>query len=223
MSVFLILLITGLAGMTLMALPGLFHANGGVGHATGSHVSHIGDGGHDVAHMLGSAGAKLGGAKAGALRSGGKISGKIGGKAGGRTWSRFIPNPRVIFSLLTTLGAFGYGFEQIAKFSPIASLIAAIIPALLVERLALTPLWNWMLTFAGDACAPLESVTLSEARAITEFRNGRGMISVEHDGRLIQLRAELKDDQRNFPVKVGETLQIETVDEAHERVTVSLR
>ncbi len=219
MSVFLILLVTGLAGMLLMALPGIFHANGGVGHATGSQISHIGDGGHNVAHILNSAGGKLSSTKAGALRS----AGKLGFKGAGKPWLRLIPNPRVLFSLLTLLGAFGYGFEQIGKFSPLLALLAALLPSLMVERFAITPLWNWMLTFAGDECAPLQTLTLSEAKAITDFRNGRGMVSVEHDGRLIQLRAELKSDQQNFPVRVGETLQIETVDEAHERVTVSLR
>ena len=220
MSVFLILLGTGLLGMLVMALPGLFHANGGVGHATGSHVSHIGDGGHEVAHILG--GAKAGNSHNTAHGTG-KLGAKLTGKETGQQWSRLIPNPRVIFSLLTSVGAFGYGFEQLGKLSVPLALLAALVPALALEKFAITPLWNWMLTFAGNPASSLETVTLAQAEAITDFRNGRGMVSVEHDGRMIQLRAELKEDQRNLQIKVGETLRIESVNEAQERCTVSLR
>jgi hypothetical protein len=134
-----------------------------------------------------------------------------------------IPSPRVIFSLMTLFGAFGYLLVETAHFTPIAAGLLAAAPALLMERFAVQPLWNLLFRFQGTPTAPLDELLLSEARAVTSFRNGRGLVSVVHDGRVVQFRAELTAPQKAMPVRVGDTLFIDEVDAPNERVTVSLR
>jgi hypothetical protein len=92
----------------------------------------------------------------------------------------------------------------------------------LLERYAVTPLWNEMLQFQGEPCSPLEYLLLQEAEAVTPFRNGRGVVQVERDGRLVQFSAHLPAAQATMPVQVGDKLRIEEVDEKNERVVVTL-
>ena len=78
------------------------------------------------------------------------------------------------------------------------------------------------LPLPGPPAPPLDAILLSEAVALVPFRNGRGIVSTNRDGRLIQLSARLRDEEASVPVKVGDRLRIEQVDAEHERVTVSL-
>jgi len=61
-----------------------------------------------------------------------------------------------------------------------------------------------------------------DARAVSEFRNGRGIVEAVRDGRSIQLVALLVENQRSLPVRVGERMKIVSVDADRQRVTVSL-
>ncbi|HLJ79909.1 MAG TPA: hypothetical protein VKT52_00400 [Ktedonobacterales bacterium] len=219
MSIFVILMIAGLVGLALMALPGFArhgHAGAaphGLGHA-GHGVVHIGHGASHVPSGHAVASSATPGAQ------GGASSGPARGNTG-PFW--LTPSPRVLFSLMTLFGAFGYALVEAAHLAPMVAGLLAVIPALLIERFAVTPLWNLLFQFQGTPCAPLQELVLGEATAVTPFRNGRGLVSVVHDGRLVQLRAELVASQKAMPVRVGDTLLIEEVDAEHERMTVSMR
>jgi hypothetical protein len=123
---------------------------------------------------------------------------------------------------MTMYGGIGLGLTRGAHLSETFAAILAILPAALVEKYAVAPYWNMLMTFEGIPSSPLEELTFSEAEAVTPFRNGKGMVSVNRDGRAVQFRATLPDDQCSIPVRVGDKLRIEQVDAEHERVTVSL-
>src|SRR5579871_5873316 len=187
MTIFLASMILGLAGMALMALPG-FARHGHAGTAPHG-IGHLGHGavqaGHGATHAPGVhvAGTGAGHGSHGAART------DAGQTGAGLFWR--LPSPRVIFSLMTLFGAFGYALVGAAHVAPLPAGLLAVIPALLVERFAVTPLWNLLFRFQGTPCASLEELTMTEAKAVTPFRNGRGLVSVVRDGRLVQLRAEL--------------------------------
>jgi hypothetical protein len=216
MSIFLLLMIAGLTGLALMALPGLGrHGHGGVGHHSLGHVGHATVHlGHAGSHA---AGAHVSGAESTTDSTGG---GLVRGSA---SLFSLLPSPRAIFSMMTLFGAFGYALVEAVHLSPIAAGLLAMIPAVVVERLAVTPLWNLLFRFEGTPSAPLDQLAMSEATAVTPFHNGRGVVSVVHDGRAIQLRAELAESQKAMPVRVGDTLCVEEVDAPNERITVSVR
>jgi len=215
MSLFLVAMIVGLIGMVLMAIPGLNrHGHGGLaghGHA-------IGHAGHGISHS--GQGAHL----AGPGRLGGLRGGKGGkeGAAGEGLLARLIPSPRVVFSLLTAYGAFGYALVGAAHMPTLLAAWLAVIPAIALERYALEPFWRAMLQFQGTPCAPLTEMVMCEAVAVTPFRNGKGVVSVVREGRDVQFSARLLENQAAMPVQVGDRLRVEEVDDAHERVVVSL-
>jgi hypothetical protein len=219
MSIFALLMLIGLAGLALMALPGF----GRHGHAgTAPHgIGHVGHGAVPIGH---DAGPPAHGPPAGssATPGGHETAGSSPGQGNAALFG-LIPSPRVIFSLMTLFGAFGYALVEAGHFSPTLAGLLAVIPALLIERFAVTPLWNLLFRFQGKPCAPLHDLVLNEAKAVTPFRNGRGLVSVVHDGRVVQLRAELAAPQKAMPVRVGDILFIEEVDASDERITVSLR
>ena len=64
---------------------------------------------------------------------------------------------------------------------------------------------------------------MCDATAVTPFRNGRGLVSVEHDGQIVQFSARLQSTHINVPVKVGDALYVEEVDAANQRMLVSLK
>lgn len=203
---FVILMAVGLVGLVVMALPAIGR-HSAIRGVHGGHAHGIGAHGHGHAH-------------APALGSKGMAAGGRGGPAVGPT--RFIPSPRVIFSLLALYGAFGNALVH-AHVPEIIAYFAAVVPAVLVERLAVTPLWNLLLRFQGEPSAPLEELILSEARAETPFRNGKGLVSVVREGRRVQLVARLSDEQTKKRIEVGDLLTVEDVDASNERLTVSVR
>ena len=213
MTLFIALMVVGLTGLVLMAFPAFgrhAHIGGahGIGHAAGHGAL------HGPASGISHAGAHAAGAHAAQAGSDAATNGLAG---------RFIPSPRMIFSFLTLFGAFGNLFtEQWHMAAPLAGFLA-LAPAMLIERFAATPLWNMLLSFQAKPCSPLEELVLAEAQAVTPFRNGKGLVSVVRDGRLIQLTAQLPEAQAGMPVRVGDRLLVEDVDAAHERVMVSIR
>ena len=74
----------------------------------------------------------------------------------------------------------------------------------------------------GQPCRSLGTLLFCEAKAVTPFRNGRGLVSVEHEGRIVQLSARLVESQANMPVRVGDLLLVEEVNVAAQRVVVSV-
>ena len=223
---FLILMVVGLVGLAVMALPAFSR------HAGAGHIGPAGHGAHGALHAghaphLGHV-AKLAAAKAGATTT--TTASTALAQAGGAALAaespagltRFVPSPRLIFSLLALYGAFANALERAAHISPVAAALVAIVPALAVERFLVTPLWNLVFRFEAAPCSPLDLLILAEARAVTPFRNGRGIVELVRDGRTVQLRAELVDKQAGLPVRVGDRLRVEEVDAQRERLTVSL-
>lgn len=230
MSVFLILMISGLFGLLLMAIPGLSrHGHSGVGGQTPAHGAIAGSHGAALPH-----GAAHAGTHAPALAPGVKgasssahspqHSNAAGSRGSANTtdWLIRFAQPRVWFGLLALYGAFGYLLTETHLLSLWPAALAAALPALLLERYAVTPLWNALLGFQGKPASPLQSLLLTEAVAVTPFRNGKGIVTVERDGRAVQLAAHLAPAQAAMPVEVGDRLRVEEIDAAKERVTVSL-
>jgi len=135
---------------------------------------------------------------------------------------RWLPSPRAVFTLLALYGAFGNLLIEAFRLSGVLAALVAVVPTLLIERLVVRPLWNLVFRFQGRPSAPLEQLILADAVAVVSFRNGRGIVSTNREGRIVQLAARLSDDQATLPVKVGDRLRIEDVDARNERVTVSV-
>ena len=215
---FLVIMAAGLIGLILMALPGL-QQHGQIGGAP--HVAppahgglHLGNAGaHGVGHALHGAHAAP---HAGAAHVG------SADPSGGFELSRLIPSPRAVFSMLTLFGAFGYALFSVLHVWQLAALIA-VAPAWAIEYFAIRPLWNLMFQFQGRPTTPLEALILCEAKAVTPFRNGKGLIAVEQNGQLVQFSARLQEAQANVPVRVGDTLCVEEVDTANQRMLVSVK
>lgn len=202
---FLVLMVVGLVGLGVMALPALGR-HGGVGHGLrGVHALRVGHvarlatvrGVVNASHALAHTGTRT------------------------ATMTRFLPSPRLVFSLLALYGAFGNVLVAAHLPAWTAALVATV-PAGIVERFAVTPLWRTLFRFERQASGPLEELVMSEATAVTAFRGGRGVVSVVRDGRLVQFSARLIAADANLPVRVGDRLRIEDVEPARERVTVSV-
>ena len=191
---FLTLMVIGLVGLAAMALPALGR-HGAFGHAqlTG-HVAHP------------------------ALAA---ASTALVHKASPTGIMHFLPSPRALFSSLALYGAFGD--VMVAAHLAIGwAALAAVLPTVIVERFAVTPLWRLAFRYQGQPSAPLAAVVMSEATAVTPFRNGRGIVSLVREGRMVQFSARLIDAQVGMPVQVGDRLRVEDIDPERERLSVSI-
>ena len=229
MTVYLILIAIGMMGLMMMALPGFHHHHA---HSPLGHGGHHGLGGHGPtgnAALSGQNHAALPGHHgAQAVQAVARTEMAEGGMAAPLPpaalvgFSRLIPSPPTVFSLLALTGAFGYVLGSFAHLALILSLLIALVPALLVERVVVAPLWGLLFRFEGKPSSPFLAIVTEQAEAVTPFHNGRGIVRCIRDGRVIQLSARLVESQAALPVKVGDTLRIQDVDESHERVVVSL-
>ncbi len=225
--IFLYIMAAGLIGLLLMALPGMQqhghagiapHSHGGLrlGHGHGAPASGNAVPGAHAAHALPQA--------AGGTHGAGAARGITAGEGAnpGFEMMRLIPSPRAIFSILTLYGAFGYAFYSTFHVWMAAALIA-LVPAIAIELLAVRPLWNLMFRFQGVPTTPIEGLVLCEAKAVTPFRNGKGIVAIEHDGQIVQFSARLQESHSKVPVKVGDSLCVEDVDSAKQRMLVSVK
>lgn len=237
MSFFIVTLCVGLGGLLLMALPG-FRQHGRAGHA---HVR--GRGAHAATRGRAPAAALHG--KVGAHAALPRHAGTHGAKgahapqhaaaarqapaaqhaashSAADTVMRYMPEPRVIFSVLALFGAFGNVLVRFHFPFWIAALAAAAI-AVVLEWLLVGRLWSLALKFSGEPTSPLASLVMDRAEAVTTFHNGKGIVRAVLDGRTIQLAAELTSEDSKLPVRVGDQVTIQEVDSDHERVRVSVR
>jgi hypothetical protein len=219
---FLTLMVIGLVGLVVMALPAFARHGHGAG---GLHAAlHAGHAVKATAALRGAgAVAKAAGSKSALVAAGqaGQALTKDGpAPAAASRLHRFIPSPRLLFSLSALYGASGNALVAAHVSFPVAAVVA-ILPAAAVERLAVTPLWNLLFRFQAPPSSPLEALVFSEAIAVTAFRNGRGIVSVVRDGRRVQFAARLSEGDALAPVRVGEKLRVEDVDAARERLTVT--
>jgi hypothetical protein len=200
---FLTVMVIGLAGLLVMALPAFVRHGIGGGHAA-HHALHV----KVTPALPGHALIQETNALAAAKSAAGPM--------------RFIPSPRMIFSVLALYGAFGNALERAFHLAPLVAALVAVVPAGLVERFCVTPLWNLVFRFAGPSSSPLAELVLCDATAVTAFRNGRGMVSLVRDGRLVQFAAQLVDADAERQVRVGDRLRVEDLDAQRERLTVSV-
>ena len=220
MSVFLIVMIIGMVGLALMAIPGISRGHGV--HVSGHGSLHTGhaSGGHSTGRVGGPAHTSTN-TGAGATSASSHSTDSLV-EANMAASLRWFPSPRAAFSIMTLFGGFGYAFETGAHLKEGIAAILAIILAALVERYAVGPAWNSLMQFEGVPSSPLDELTFQDAVAVTAFRNGKGMVTVVRDGRAVQLLAYLREDQASMAVQVGDKLKIEAVDSQHERLTVAL-
>jgi hypothetical protein len=131
-------------------------------------------------------------------------------------------SPRVLFSILLGLGLTGILGRELLGGVPLFAVSVA--GGLLFERLAVTPLWNFLLRFASRPALTLESCVTDDATAVTAFDNrGQGLIAVEMDGQVVQVLGTLQasDREAGVRVKAGDRVRIEDVDAGRNRCTVS--
>lgn len=118
---------------------------------------------------------------------------------------------RAVFVVTALCGAFW-------RFT--GSLPLGLALAVAAERLVLARVSRALLRFRARPTSPLEGLVLEQARAVTRFRNGKGIVAVQRDGREVQLAARLIGPQG--PVEVGDLLRIADVDASSERLSVRL-
>ncbi len=202
----------GGAGLVAMAATGLAHSGShDGGHASAGHApGHHGDGSSHAGHT-------------GELHVAGKMSASQHTGAGGiRSTLLSLASPRALFSLLV-----GFGLTGVVARPFLGGILlvgAAVLGALVFERLLVEPLWRFLFRFASNPAVTLEASLMSEARAASGFDdNGQGLISVEVDGQIVQCLGTLRSDDRALGVRVraGDVLRVEDVDAARSRCTVS--
>jgi hypothetical protein len=214
---FLTMMVIGLVGLVMMALPAL-----GGHHLPPSHGHGLGP--------VGAHGAGLGAAASHAHPTEIPAPGLVPHPSTSilsiptatNALRRVIPSPRAAFSLFALYGASGNALVHAGHLSRHTAALLAIGPALLVEWFLVRPVWNLMFRFKAEASSPLEALILAEAQAVVPFRNGRGLITTIRDGRSVQLNARLCDRDAAMPVAFGQRLRIEDIDARNERVTVSV-
>ena len=216
-------LVLGAAGLGVMALGGLGHvfshgaargvaarghAHGQAGahaHGHGAHASHGGSHAHTShAHAVRE--------QTSAQRD------AFQGPVMQRVW--LLLSPRVVFSLFVGFGATGLAARALSE-GP--RFLVAGVGALLLERLIVTPLWNFYMRFGSDPALSLEGCIDDEARAVTHFdERGQGLVAVELDGRVVQLLGTLRPEDREAGIRVraGDTVWIDDVDGTRNRCTI---
>jgi hypothetical protein len=134
-----------------------------------------------------------------------------------------LVSPRVLFGILLGLGTAGVLLAPLLHGG--LQFAAALVLALMFDRLLLTPLWNLSLRFASRPALTLETAVTSDATAITAFdAEGHGIVQIELDGQLVQLLGTLTPEDRalGHRVRAGERLRVEDVDAARNRCHVTL-
>lgn len=209
----------GAAGLLFMAFLGLSHGHvgGRSGHTHGGHAGH-GPGGHGGHAAHGPAGhAHAGHDHAGSTHM--SPFGHASHNAGGLLKS--LLSPRVLFSLLLGFGTAGVALRPVLGGPFLFAAAAA--GGIAFERVIVNTLWNFMFRFASSPAMTLESAVEDEARAVTNFdASGCGLISVEVDGRNVQVLGTLTKSDRESGVRIraGDSLRIEDVDAGRNRCTV---
>lgn len=206
MSIYLVSLILGAAGLLGMAATGLGrHGHGGAGGGGGH-------GGHGGAHA---------GSHAGHHGGAGASHGAAHGGAVAATW--LLMTPRFLFALLLGFGIAGVLLQSL--LGGIVLLAAAVAGAVIVERALVNPLWKLALRFASNPATTLDGAIESDAVAVSNFdRNGQGIIAVEVDGHVQQVLATLcaADQAAGARVRAGQRVRIDEVDGERQRCSVSL-
>ncbi len=184
-------LLIGVMGYAALMLMGMTHGHAGA--ARGGH------GGHHGAHGHGHGPGHHGGSTA---------KGGFKGRAGGKSLGNLITfSPLDIFSLALGAGLTGLALRQ--YLSPVLVGIAAGVGALVFTVLLVKPLTNFILRFASTPSEGLEGMVAKYARAESNFdARGRGTVTVEIDGQLSRLLAQLPPSEIGHRIGRGDELLI---------------
>jgi hypothetical protein len=210
---YLFSLLLGGAGLGAMALSGIARGGHGghaghSGHAGHTHASHSGGHGHGQTTTHASGGQ-------------GTVRAATASSAGHTLLA--LASPRVLFSLALGFGTAGLLLERVLPSALVIA--AAAVAAVAFERLLVTPLWTLAFRFESQPAFTLESCVEGEATAVTGFdAQGQGLISIELDGRIVQVLGTLQTTDRELGVRVrpGMRLRVEDVNTARNSCTVSL-
>jgi len=239
MPLFIVPMLAGVAGLVVMALPGLSRHGGGHGHSgRAGHVGHAGQAGHlghvgQPAHglRLAKGAGRPAPSRAGPLEGAppphavarAPHSGHTGVRHGTASGSRSlleILDPRLLFSLMALFGASGQ-LGVAAGLGAGWSALMAVPAAVGLEWAIVGRLWRFAMRFEGQPSSPMETLLYEEVEAVTAFRNGKGMVRAVKDGRSVQLMARLDEVQEGDAVRTGDRLRVLDVDPENERVTVT--
>jgi hypothetical protein len=127
-----------------------------------------------------------------------------------RVIKKKVPLFRAAFTVMALTGAFG---------TMVSSLPLGFALAVLCEWLVLSRLFGTLMRFRARPSTPLAGLVLETVRAVTQFKNGRGIVAIERDGREVQLMATLVEPLG--VVEVGDRLKVVAVDVTSERLWVS--
>lgn len=202
--IYTILFLIGLIGLGAMLLIGMGH---GAGHS-GGHIGHdSGHGGHLGHDAHGHAGHGHDGHGHGHDSQGEESRGSTG-----FFWQ--LLSPVTLMSLCMGAGATGLILRD--RHLPEAmSALAASIGAVAFYGLVVKPMSTFIFKFASKPSLALEGTTAKTAEAAGKFdQSGRGIVTLNVDGQLVRVLAELEQDDRSTfdMIKPGEQLTVTAVD-----------
>lgn len=206
----------GLAGLVGMVLSGAHHGNHDVHHGhAGAFRGHAAHGGHAVRGAHNHANHHAHNASQGGAKGSRQTSSTLLG----------LLSPRVFFSVLLGFGTAGVAAGSFLNGAALMG--AAVAGGVFFEGAIVRPLWNFLMGFASQPAHMLESRVLEEAQAVTNFdADGRGLVSVEMNGEIVQLLARLRPEDRqantsSTRVRNGDKLMVVEVDAAHNTCVVT--
>lgn len=215
-------LVLGLIGLVGMVLSGAHHGNHDVHHghagAFRGHATHGSHGGHARGH---------GSHADHQAHNASHNASRDGAPATRHTSSTLLGllSPRVFFSVLLGFGTTGVAANSFLSGAVLMGV--SVVGGAVFEGAIVRPLWNFLMGFASQPARMLESRVLEEALAVTNFdADGRGLVSVEMNGEIVQLLARLRPEDRqpttsSTRVRNGDKLMVVEVDAAHNTCVVT--
>lgn len=122
-------------------------------------------------------------------------------------------SPRTLFSVALGFGAAGVLGHALVREPWL--LFVALVCGVIFEMIVFRPVWNFIFRFASRPARTLESIVAEEARVVTSFDvSGHGLVSVDMDGQVVQILAQLSTRSRESGthVRTGDRVFIEQVD-----------
>ena len=147
-----------------------------------------------------------------AAESSGAMSGESSGGFRAMTLLSFL-SPRVLFSVALGFGAAGVLGQKLVAEPWL--LLVALMCGVAFELIVFRPIWNLVFRFASRPARTLESLVAEEARVVTSFdASGHGVVSVDLDGQVVQMLAQLSTRSRQSGARVrsGDRVFIENID-----------